>query len=255
MSTTTYDSGCAREALLDERALHCHALQCEACQKWQAQERRLAELLRCCLPRLAAPRALRERIVAQLSAAEVSRPRWTRWIAGVAAAAALALAGVMDWPKTQPALSPQPLVREVLNDHLRVIYSEHPIEIQSGGVHRVKPWFTGRLDFAPELGFSGDDDFVLAGGAVGYVIDRKAATLVFKRRLHTISCFVFRAQGLPWPEGDGLALPGGRVRAHTRALDGFHLVMWRDAGLAYALVSDASEPELLRLGGKLAQAH
>ena len=52
----------------------------------------------------------------------------------------------------------QELVTEAVNDHLRVLYAEHPVEIESGGIHQVKPWFSGRLDFAPALNFSGDGD-------------------------------------------------------------------------------------------------
>ena len=32
------------------------------------------------------------------------------------------------------------VVAEAINDHLRVLYSEHPVEIESGGIHQVKPW-------------------------------------------------------------------------------------------------------------------
>ena len=63
----------------------------------------------------------------------------------------------------------------------------------------MKPWFEGRLDFAPVVAFGGDDDFPLQGGSVAYFVDRKAATFVFKRRLHVVTLFVFRAEGLPWP--------------------------------------------------------
>jgi anti-sigma factor RsiW len=78
---------------------------------------------------------------------------------------------------------------------VRVLYSDHAVEIESGGIHQVKPWFAGRLDFAPSVGFAGDADFPLKGGAVAYFMDRKAATFVFARRLHTITLFVFRADG------------------------------------------------------------
>src|SRR6185369_13609046 len=100
--------------------------------------------------------------------------------------------------------------------HLRVLVSEHPLEIESGGMHQVKPWFTGRLDFAPVVPFLGDDEFPLQGGAVGYFLDRKAATFVYKRRLHTISLFVFRADGLSFPTRG--QEPMGRVRAHAEVV-------------------------------------
>jgi anti-sigma factor RsiW len=145
------------------------------------------------------------------------------------------------------------LVTEAVNDHLRVLYAEHPIEIESGGIHQVKPWFSGRLDFAPSVAFDGDADFSLEGGAVGYFIDRKAATFVFKRRLHTISVFVFRAEGLPWPASG--AQPAGPGHPEVTTRRGFHVVLFRTEELGYALVSDVDAAELVRLGAKIADTH
>jgi anti-sigma factor RsiW len=184
---------------------------------------------------------------------EPARRAWWRarsFSAALAAAALLMAAGLFYVRPIATSPSSQGLLREAVNDHLRVVYAAHPIEIESGGIHQVKPWFTGRLDFAPDIAFSGDADFPLVGGAIGYFVDRKAATFVFKRRLHTISCFVFRARDLPWPGGQERSIDGG-PNAHVTALDGFHVVLWRDGDLGHALVSDVSEPELLQLATKL----
>jgi anti-sigma factor RsiW len=116
----------------------------------------------------------------------------------------------------------------------------------------VKPWFTGRLDFAPDIAFSGDSDFPLVGGAIGYFIDRKAATFVFKRRLHTISCFVFRSNELPWRTGRERDIAPGFV-ARVERLDGFNAVLWREDDLGHACVSDVSDADLMTLATKLAQ--
>ena len=91
------------------------------------------------------------------------------------------------------------LVTEAVNDHLRVLSSPRPLDVESGGIHQVKPWFEGKLDFAPEIPFAGDADFPLRGGALGYFLDRRAAVLVYQRRLHVVSLLVFRADGLAWP--------------------------------------------------------
>src|SRR5262249_51078365 len=106
---------------------------------------------------------------------------------------------------------------EALADHLRIVASAHPLDIESGGSHQVKPWFAGKLDIAPRVGESGDD-FPLAGGALALFEGRKAAAFVYKRRLHTISLFVVPASGLDWPSGP----------ARDR---GFNLRLWRDGDL------------------------
>jgi anti-sigma factor RsiW len=142
------------------------------------------------------------------------------------------------------------MLTEAVNDHLRVLYSEHPVEVQSGGIHQVKPWFEGRVDFAPVVPFAGDDDFPLQGGSIAYFLDRKAATFVFKRRLHLITLFVFRADGLPWPAI--ATVPVGDVRGTLESSRGFHTLLWRKGDLGYALVSDADPKDLETLAGKVA---
>jgi anti-sigma factor RsiW len=145
----------------------------------------------------------------------------------------------------------QRLMEEAVNDHLRVLYAEHPIEIASGGIHQVKPWFAGRLDFAPVLSFSGDDEFPLEGGAIGLFVDRKAATFLFKHRLHSASLFVFRSEGLHWPlRADASA---GALPASSAGLRGFNVLLWREGDLGYALVSDMDRSALERLAAKVAQ--
>lgn len=175
----------------------------------------------------------------------MTRRSWLIASLGTASLAAVGLLGLL-------ARGPGPggsLPREALNDHLRVLYAQNPVEIPNGGLHQVKPWFTGRVDFAPDITFVGDDDFPMAGGAVGYFVDRKAASFVFKRRLHTISLFVFRDDGLDWPSAETQQVAGKRVKVST--LDGFHLVYWEAEGLGHVLVSDVSSAELLSLTDKL----
>jgi anti-sigma factor RsiW len=279
---TPIDCARFRDALLDDqhgrlagepaRELHAHLETCVSCASLDQQERWLSDLLRTKLPRPRAPRALRERLLAEFSPAAggpvpppprselLPRARWRlpAWSAGLAAAALVAAATLFYLrppmlTQSSPTQSSHDVFREAVNDHLRVIYAQNPIEIESGGIHQVKPWFTGRLDFAPDVAFSGDSDFPLVGGAVGYFIDRRAATFVFKRRLHTISCFVFRAHDLQWPRGAREQAIQGGPSAHVTALDGFHVVLWRQDELGHACVSDVAEADLMALASKLVQ--
>jgi len=103
---------------------------------------------------------------------------------------------------------------------------------------------SGKLDFAPGIRFPGDPEFPLQGGAVGYFLDRKAATLVFGGPQSPISLFVVKADGLPWPRGKRAEIS----RAFTR---GFNVLLWRDGELGYALVSSEDERTLIRLAEKL----
>ena len=214
------------------------------------------------MPARTAPLALRQRLEALVNpapapaTAEVSRRAESRrgslWAASFVSACAAAALVLVVTRLTAPGPSagaPSELVTEAVNDHIRVITSTRPVEIESGGIHQVKPWFTGRLDFAPRVAFSGDDDFPLVGGSVGYFRDRKAAVFVFKRRLHTITLLVFPPDGLAWPDRDVTRV--GRLSVSEASTRGFSVLTWRDGGLGYALVSDVNVHDLEALAGKL----
>jgi anti-sigma factor RsiW len=116
-----------------------------------------------------------------------------------------------------------------------------PLAQVAGGLHEVKPWFGGKLDFAPAVRFAGNDDFPLQGGAVEPFLDRRAAVFVYKRRLHTSSLFVVRDEGLAFP-----------TSLRTQTVRGFNVALWRTDGQGYALVSDLNLPELLELQAEIA---
>ena len=153
---------------------------CEACAHEEAAEALLSELLEHRLPQHAAPLALKRRLAAAWpDAAAPAPPWWAGWRRALVPALALGVLLLAALPLYYPQSggAGAVMVAEAVNDHLRLLASQHPLDIESGGMHQVKPWFEGRLDFAPVVRFLGDDDFPLRGGAVGYYLDRKAARL------------------------------------------------------------------------------
>ncbi len=140
------------------------------------------------------------------------------------------------------------MVGEAIGDHLRLLQAQRALEIESGDGHQVRPWFEGRLDFSPVLRFAGNRDVPLRGGALAWFVDRKAAAFVYGLRRHTVSLFVFRPDGLPWP-ATGWERAGSLdvYRADAR---GFTVILWRADGLGYALVSDADPREVLEIAAR-----
>jgi anti-sigma factor RsiW len=231
------------------KEVDAHLADCEACRHEDAADRELsAALERGLLPR-DAPSSLKRSLESRwLAAPPRRRASGVRWaFAGLVAGAALATLTLFAW---QRKTARDAMLSEAVNDHLRVLYSERPVEVEGPDTHKVKPWFSGRLDFAPVTAFGGDDDFPLEGGAVSYFLDRKAAALVFRRRLHVITLLIFPAEGLPWPVV-GLR-PVGQARGTLQTSRGFHVLLWRGGDLGYALVSDVDERELATLGAKVA---
>ncbi len=238
-------------------ALHggvgAHLESCIACDGADRAEHAVDVLLEQRLPRRAAPKNLKRRLGLLMerpapSSAPVHRAvtRWTRFVApAMAAGFALTVGGVFMQRSSSQGSAFASLTAEAVNDHLRVLASQHQVEIESGGRHQVKPWFEGKLDFAPEVPALEDADLRLRGGSVGYVFDRKAAVLVYALRQHLVTLLVFRTEGLAWP--DASAGQVGPAR-------GFNVVLWRGGELGYALVSDANAKELRLIGARLAAA-
>jgi anti-sigma factor RsiW len=230
--------------------VRAHVAGCADCTHAAEAEAALSEVLEHRLPQhaasLAFKRALRERWPAPAAAPRSWHRRWRVLAPAVALVLLASVAVPLVWergvrrPEREAVAA---LTGEAVNDHLRVLFSQRPLEIESGGIHNVRPWFAGRLDFAPIVRFEGDADFPLQGGAVGYFLDRRAAVLVYHHRRHVLSLFVFRSDGLRWPRS-GLE-PVGRLRARAERLRGFNVLLWRQDELGYALVSDV-EPEALR---------
>ncbi len=248
-----------RLRLETQSAVRAHLDGCADCARADAVEQELTRLLEHRLPQHPASLALKRRLAAQWSAPTVGRSGWSGWrsflMPALAAAAVVLVAAPIVYYERESSRATREqsaMVAEAVNDHLRLLASLHPLDVESGGLHQVKPWFSGRLDFAPVVTFEGDADFPLKGGSVGYFRDRKAAVFVYARRLHAITLLVFRADGLPWPSR-GLTRIGGRDASVTSER-GFNVIVWRRGELGYALVSDVDAGELKELAARITPA-
>jgi len=240
-----------------QKNVRTHLDTCSMCEHEVAAEVLLTAVLEHRLPQHAAPLALKRRLAALWSpASRQQASRWVRWRRSLVPALATAAVLLISLPIYYQRAGQSPsgalpsMVTEAVTDHLRLLASQHPLDVESGDMHQVKPWYEGRLDFAPVVTFFGDAEFPLAGGAVGYFLDRKAAVFVFHRRLHAISLIVFPARGVSWPT-NGLASIGP-VSAYRTADRGFHVILWRKGDQGCALVSDVDPADLTRLAVRLA---
>lgn len=121
---------------------------------------------------------------------------------------------------------------EVIASHVRSLLANHLVDIATSNQHVVRPWFNGRIDFAPPVVDLADKGFPLAGGRLDYIDGRVVPALVYHRRLHSINLFVR-------PAGS-LAVSGGIATSRK----GYNLVRWVRAGLEYWAVSDVGSSDL-----------
>jgi anti-sigma factor RsiW len=124
------------------------------------------------------------------------------------------------------------LERDVAAAHVRSLLQESPIQIASSETHIVKPWFAGRLDFAPNVRDLTAEGFPFAGARLDFIGERRVAALVYRRRLHVVNVFL-------WPSADG-ADSAPRDLVHR----GYNMVTWSRSGIVYWAISDLNIAEL-----------
>ncbi|ACC70099.1 anti-sigma factor [Paraburkholderia phymatum] len=131
---------------------------------------------------------------------------------------------------------PLPLVDELVASHVRAQLSGHDIDVVSSDQHTVKPWFNGKLDYAPPVEDLAASGFALAGGRLDYVGHRRVAVLTYRHAKHVIDVYVF-------PEDDRSAGKPGPALVR----DGYAVARWRDDGMMWWAVTDAAPESLTAL--------
>ncbi|HEY8022325.1 MAG TPA: anti-sigma factor [Thermoanaerobaculia bacterium] len=135
--------------------------------------------------------------------------------------------------------------QEVVASHVRSLLAGHPEDVVSTDRHTVKPWFAGKLDYAPQVVDLAGQGYPLEGGRLDYLDGRPVAALVYRAGRHPINLFT-------WPAQDRST--GSTTRPETGTRRGFHLVHWTQDGMTYWAVSDLAADQLDAFRRRLAGA-
>ncbi len=223
--------------------VEAHLSECSNCP---AMYRRLSGLgtdLRTLAPRYTAPEHLQRRVLSAVRKEALAKPAWgfpawgfrpsTAW--ALAASVLLAVSAGWNVRLLQSQKNRmENTAQEIVSSHVRSLIGAHLLDVPSTEQHTVKPWFNGKLDYAPDVRDFAAAGFPLIGGRVDYIDRRPVAALVYKRRDHVINLFV-------WPSNSPLAAP--------EAANGFNLVAWNNAGMNYCAISDLNQAELRQFAG------
>jgi len=221
-----------------------HLAGCKHCQQAYEQHRRVSAQLRQADLRVEAPPELVKRIKAALPGRRP--PLWQRlgerlgrWSGGGslnwAPVGAIAMSLVaLTWSAGLYLSVPSSetrLTQELVDNHIRSLQFDHLSDVVSTDRHTVKPWFEGKLDYAPPVIDLAPQGYPLVGGRLDYLNGRPVAVMVYRYKLHPINLYV-------WPGKDA----GGTPRLYGK--QGYHLGHWSDAGMNYWAITDAGETEL-----------
>jgi len=216
-----------------------HMEQCEVCALAYRNQTALRSAFKDSCLYHSAPARLEERIRSSLrreAKSEVGRRSfgWNWLPVGVGLAFVLLMALVI-W-RAMPGLRPsgdELLAQGITSDHVRSLQMPgHLTDVLSSDQHTVKPWFDGKLDFAPPVKDFASQDFRLYGGRLEYLNNRTVATLIYQRRLHYINLYI-------WP-----AEQAGSTSEVTTQRQGYNLIHWTKSGMNYWTISDLNNVEL-----------
>jgi anti-sigma factor RsiW len=188
------------------------------------------------------PAHLRARVRASIGSASAARlpTRFRRapWLAFAASLVLVSMAA-LGFSRFLPGRSgTDPLTDELFASNFRVqMLPRHLVDVESSNQHTVKPWFEGKLSFAPEVPNLTAEGFALLGGRLDYVDHRPAAALVYQRRKHVINVFIWASD------------PGSEKLPDAVTRQGYRLLSWTRGGLTYCAVSDLNEAELREFAG------
>src|SRR3954452_18348884 len=212
--------------------VEAHAARCDGCREELERLQALRNLLRSDGVRHEPPESLSKRIavlpgLAALRAANDNRI--LRWLGpGLVGALAASLAMVTLLPPGADSIVDQ----QIVSSHVRSLQPGHLTDVQTTNQHIVKPWFNGKIDFSPPVPELADVGFPLAGGRLDSIGGKTVAAIVYHRRLHTVTLYV-------WPARDSAE------RSFVK--DGFAVTEWSRNGLRYAAVSDIPPAEVRQL--------
>ena len=183
-----------------------------------------------------APAKLEKRIRSSLRSeakSEVSR-RWFGWHWLTVGVALILLMTFVIWRAVPgPRLSGDDLLaQEIVSNHVRSLQLEsHRADVISSDQHTVKPWFDGKLDFAPTVKDFSSQGFPLIGGRLEYLNNRAVAALIYQRQKHYINLYI-------WPAEQNNATGEATKR------QGYNLLHWTTSGMTYWVISDLNTVEL-----------
>jgi anti-sigma factor RsiW len=219
--------------------LESHLNQCDDCRASYERYQQAHDLAKTRLPYFKAPEGLEDEFRSRIRftephAQQVLRREWFAswrpWAIGAALAALIVFSSVLTLIVTRTPSS-EILASQVVSSHVRSLMANHLVDIPSSDQHTVKPWFSGKLDFAPTVKDLSLQGFALIGGRLDYMDNRPVAALVYKRRQHAINLFV-------WPS------PRSDSRPQVTSLRGYNVVHWNQSHMAYWAVSDINAHEL-----------
>ena len=222
--------------LMNAREIERHLAQCDECRSLEQRLRKFSAAVGQSAASYRAPAGLRRQI-RRAVAREAKDVGVSLWIPIAVAASLVVLAGVFFL--TLRGFAQRDVADELVANHVRSLLATHLVDVASSDQHTVKPWFDGKVDFAPDVRDLAAEGFPLVGGRLDYLDNRTVVALVYDRHKHPINVFVV-------PQSAQTSSRTGTLKRR-----GYNLVHWSRDGMDYWAVSDLNGLELQQLAERL----
>ncbi len=175
--------------------------------------------------------------------------QWWRPLAGFALGALLSL-GVLQFLQRSQAREQlaQQFQQQLISSHVRSLMAGHATDVASSDQHTVKPWFVGKLDYAPVVVDLSSAGFSLSGGRLDYLAGRTVAALVYQHGGHVLNLYVQPATPAASDATGATGTSGANsAKGSTPGLgssSGYNLAAWQLQDMQYWAVTDASADDL-----------
>jgi len=228
--------------LANARETERHLAGCADCRGTEKAIRELRGALTCEATAYRAPAHLRRNVRAALRReAKSTRQTLSPWLMFATGAAFAAIILGFVFFQTTRAARTDAIVDQVVANHVRSLLAAQLVDVVSSDQHTVKPWFDGKIDFAPKVRDLSSSGFPLVGGRLDYLDGKTVAALVYQRNKHPINLFI-----TPAPTSRS-TLPTVTTRR------GYNVLTWINNGLKYWAVSDLNQAELQQFTGLFGQ--
>lgn len=220
-----------------------HLQTCSECATHVSNGRNVRTILRSDRLYYGAPRELQSSVLSAVRIAEQAQmPRTRLFVRPAMAIAACVALVAMCWlvfAQVRRANREALVMQQVTCGHVHSLMANHLLDIASADPVVVKPWFSGRLDYAPPVVDLTRQGYPLLGGRLDYLNDRTVSAVVYTRQKHVINLFL-------WPTNE----PDSPSLLEESRL-GYHLCRWTMNSMTYCAVSDLSPQELALFAASL----
>jgi anti-sigma factor (TIGR02949 family) len=137
------------------------------------------------------------------------------------------------------------VVGEATRDYHRLLLNYPPHGTNPAEPAQIQQWFQQTLNFSPAIQFWGNQEIRLVRGYPTYLMERRAACLIFKTGEAISTLYIFPGADIAIPPHNRRPING--YAPYQATTPDQRVLLWKQGELAFLIVSPLATPELDQL--------